>query len=208
MFDLNIPSKGFKQHSNWQDNTIKITFSDKKQRSRKIIINILRNCNVLNFRIVSGSRDATLRIWSLRNGKCLRILRGHSAAVRCVQYNGKYVVSGSYDHSVKVWNPLSGKCIHTLTGHTNKISTLVVRCFSSLLRSLWQRRHTLQQNMHLKCPLGFIWRLHWWILVNFFLHLNPSCQAILNKGPWDTQNCTWILYFIIFSVIFFFDLVC
>ncbi|CAF4885758.1 unnamed protein product, partial [Rotaria socialis] len=43
--------------------------------------------------VVSGSRDATVRVWNIRTGGRLHMLSGHTAAVRCVCYNGKYVVS-------------------------------------------------------------------------------------------------------------------
>ena len=51
---------------------------------------------------MSGSRDASLRIWNIRSGECLHVLVGHVAAVRCVQYDGRFVVSGAYDYQVKV----------------------------------------------------------------------------------------------------------
>lgn len=76
---------------------------------------------------MSGSRDATLRIWNIESGACLNVLVGHMAAVRCVQYDGKLVVSGAYDYSVKVWNPDKGECLHTLQGHTNRVYSLQVR---------------------------------------------------------------------------------
>lgn len=79
------------------------------------------------FRVVSGSRDATLRVWDVDTGKCLHVLVGHVAAVRCVQYNGKLVVSGAYDYMVKVWNPEREECIHTLQGHSNRVYSLQVR---------------------------------------------------------------------------------
>lgn len=60
-------------------------------------------CMALNGdRVVSGSRDATLRVWDLINGECCHVLVGHVAAVRCVQYSGGTVVSGAYDYLVKV----------------------------------------------------------------------------------------------------------
>jgi WD40 repeat protein len=57
------------------------------------------------------------------------MLSGHTAAVRCVCYNGKYVVSGAYDHTIRVWLPDQERCIHTLEGHTNRVYSLVV-CIS------------------------------------------------------------------------------
>lgn len=78
------------------------------------------------YRVVSGSRDATLRVWDIVQGKCLHTLVGHLAAVRCVQYDGKLVVSGAYDYMVKVWNPETEECLHTLSGHTNRVYSLQV----------------------------------------------------------------------------------
>jgi F-box/WD-40 domain protein 7 len=58
--------------------------------------------NFLTDQVVSGSRDATLRMWDIGSGECLHVLVGHVAAVRCVQYDGRLVVSGAYDYMVKV----------------------------------------------------------------------------------------------------------
>ena len=82
-------------------------------------------------RVVSGSRDATLRVWNIDTGQCLHVLMGHVAAVRCVQYDGHRVVSGAYDYMVKVWDPETEACLHTLQGHTNRVYSLQVNvsCF-------------------------------------------------------------------------------
>lgn len=32
--------------------------------------------------VVSGSRDATLRVWNVDSGQCTTVLQGHLAAVR------------------------------------------------------------------------------------------------------------------------------
>lgn len=85
------------------------------------------------FRVVSGSRDATLRVWDIDTGECLHVLLGHVAAVRCVQYDGRLVVSGAYDYTVKVWNPEREECLHTLQGHTNRVYSLQVRINVKLL---------------------------------------------------------------------------
>lgn len=81
---------------------------------------------ILFFRVVSGSRDTTLRVWDIKTGECLHVLLGHLAAVRCVQYDGRLVVSGAYDYTVKVWNPEREECLHTLEGHTNRVYSLQV----------------------------------------------------------------------------------
>lgn len=83
--------------------------------------------SLLPLRVVSGSRDATLRVWDIETGQCLHVLMGHVAAVRCVQYDGRRVVSGAYDFMVKVWDPETETCLHTLQGHTNRVYSLQVR---------------------------------------------------------------------------------
>jgi len=85
--------------------------------------------------VVSGSRDATLRVWDIETGQCLHVLMGHVAAVRCVQYDGRRVVSGAYDFMVKVWDPETETCLHTLQGHTNRVYSLQVCDFHLLLWS-------------------------------------------------------------------------
>ena len=75
---------------------------------------------------MSGSRDATLRVWNIDTGSCEHVLVGHMAAVRCVCYDGKKVVSGAYDYMVKVWDPVTEECLHTLQGHTNRVYSLQV----------------------------------------------------------------------------------
>lgn len=90
-------------------------------------------------RVVSGSRDATLRVWDIVQGKCLHTLVGHLAAVRCVQYDGKLVVSGAYDYMVKVWNPETEECLHTLQGHTNRVYSLQVNTLYINSQSLFLR---------------------------------------------------------------------
>lgn len=54
------------------------------------------------FSVVSGSRDTTLRVWDVTTGECQRVLMGHVAAIRCVQFDGQRVVSGAYDYTIKV----------------------------------------------------------------------------------------------------------
>lgn len=47
--------------------------------------------------ILSGSTDATVRLWDVATGQEIRRLRGQATAVWCVSYSpdGKHAVSGS-----------------------------------------------------------------------------------------------------------------
>ncbi|KAI5734550.1 hypothetical protein M8J77_007849 [Diaphorina citri] len=72
-------------------------------------------------RIVSGSDDNTLKVWSATTGKCLRTLIGHTGGVWSSQMAGNIIISGSTDRTLKVWNADSGNCLHTLYGHTSTV---------------------------------------------------------------------------------------
>ncbi|KAJ0183641.1 hypothetical protein K1T71_000064 [Dendrolimus kikuchii] len=72
-------------------------------------------------RILSGSDDTTLKIWSAITGKCLRTLVGHSGGVWSSQMVGDLVISGSTDRTLRVWNAKSGHCLKVLSGHTSTV---------------------------------------------------------------------------------------
>ena len=72
-------------------------------------------------KIVSGSDDNTLKVWSALTGKCLRTLFGHTGGVWASQMADNIIISGSTDRTLKVWNAETGQCIHTLYGHTSTV---------------------------------------------------------------------------------------
>lgn len=72
-------------------------------------------------RIVSGSDDNTLKVWSAITGKCLRTLVGHTGGVWSSQMSGNVIISGSTDRTLKVWSADTGQCVHTLYGHTSTV---------------------------------------------------------------------------------------
>ncbi|KDQ61216.1 hypothetical protein JAAARDRAFT_191318 [Jaapia argillacea MUCL 33604] len=85
--------------------------------------------------IVTGSRDHSLRVWSLpRPGdaeyQCCGAdedikdnpyhkfhLEGHDHAVRALAARGRTLVSGSFDCTVRIWDIITGKCKWVLVGH-------------------------------------------------------------------------------------------
>jgi WD40 repeat protein len=75
--------------------------------------------------VVSGSRDATLRVWNAYTGECQRTLEGHAEAVSLLVVLGdKRVVSEAGD-TLRVWNTGTGECEHTLAGHTDRVTSLI-----------------------------------------------------------------------------------
>jgi small GTP-binding protein len=82
-------------------------------------------------RLVSASRDSTLRQWDAETGKQIGApLTGHTASVECVVYrsDGRRLVSGSEDRTLRQWDAETGKQIGApLTGHTRSVTSVVYR---------------------------------------------------------------------------------
>lgn len=74
---------------------------------------------------LSGSWDATLRLWEINTGKCTRRFVGHSKDVLSVAFSSdnRQIVSASRDRTVKLWNTL-GECKFTIIedGHSEWVS--------------------------------------------------------------------------------------
>jgi WD40 repeat protein len=73
-------------------------------------------------RIVSGSADATLKIWNPKTGKCELSLEGHTDVIWCcaILPDGR-IISGSSDRTLKIWNVQTGTCDATLRGHSASV---------------------------------------------------------------------------------------
>ncbi|ONI88740.1 hypothetical protein ALI22I_17250 [Saccharothrix sp. ALI-22-I] len=69
-------------------------------------------------RAVTGSQDATARVWDLATGRELHILTGHAAPVGAVAVtsDSSRVITGSDDGTAWVWDLATGQELHTLTG--------------------------------------------------------------------------------------------
>src|SRR5262245_10756572 len=87
-------------------------------------------------RLVTCSKDGSVRIWDLANGREIRAYRGHGDAVRAVAWapNGKFVASAA-GNDIHIWNPDDGKFIRRLTGHTKLVQCLAIRPDSKAIAS-------------------------------------------------------------------------
>ena len=74
--------------------------------------------------VVSGSYDATIRLWCLKTGNCRKVLRGHGDRVLCLFWDGDCLLSGSTDQTIKVWSVELGTCTGTLSGHRDAVTCL------------------------------------------------------------------------------------
>lgn len=103
---------------NWNNAKCKIT--DLKGHSDSVLCVIFDH----NY-LASGSLDKTIRVWDLRTGKCLHVLKGHVKGVWCLNFFTHYLlVSGSFDGTIRVWNLRTGKCNKTILAHDGAIWAL------------------------------------------------------------------------------------
>jgi WD40 repeat protein len=54
-------------------------------------------------KVVTGSRDQTVRIWDISTGRLLETCHGHTGNVACVSLLHTHVVSASWDGSIRCW---------------------------------------------------------------------------------------------------------
>jgi WD40 repeat protein len=75
--------------------------------------------------LASGSRDATIRLWS-PEGAARAVLRGHQRTVWDLAFtpDGVRLLSSSFDRDVRVWDARDGACLGVLAGHTRQVGTV------------------------------------------------------------------------------------
>lgn len=54
--------------------------------------------------LVTAALDDTVRVWDLSAGRCIGMLEGHLASVRCLQVEDNIVATGSLDASIRLWD--------------------------------------------------------------------------------------------------------
>ena len=78
---------------------------------------------------MSGSRNDTVIVWSLREKKPIRTMKGHTNTVWGVSWSadGRFIASASFDHSVRIWSASTGEQLQQLDGHAASVSSC---CFA------------------------------------------------------------------------------
>lgn len=71
--------------------------------------------------LISGSYDASIRLWNLSSGSLVRTFLGHTAGIRALQFDGSKIVSGSLDETIKIWNWQTGQCLLTISNHNGAL---------------------------------------------------------------------------------------
>lgn len=84
-------------------------------------------CGFGEHQVLSGSSDATLRLWNLKDGSCEKILKGHKGAVLSVSPLEKtLVLTGSTDRTARIWDLSNGAQLGALRGHSHWVNSVVV----------------------------------------------------------------------------------
>ncbi|MCX6305314.1 MAG: TIR domain-containing protein [Bacteroidetes bacterium] len=77
-------------------------------------------------RTLTCSNDETVRLWDLKNGKCLGVFKGHKDIVTDVSWgvDPRHALSCSKDHTVRLWDVETRRCLSVLEGHTDSVDNL------------------------------------------------------------------------------------
>lgn len=110
-------------------------------------------CQFDERKIISGSRDRTIRVWDIASGETTHVLRGHEGSILCLQYDDEILVTGSSDSTVIVWDlvgdPTAGRNKYEermkLVGHGMGVLDLcfddryIVSCSKDTKTHVWDR---------------------------------------------------------------------
>lgn len=82
---------------------------------------------------LSTSEDKTIRMWSLKQNKCVRKFKGHQGGVNCLSFSpdAKHFISGGcarmehFGHCIagdlKIWSVETGKCVREIAAHDREV---------------------------------------------------------------------------------------
>lgn len=72
---------------------------------------------------ISGSRDGSIRLWDMWDGRCLQRMEGHIGAVTqvAITVDGTKALTAGDDKTVRAWDLNTGHCVSVLHGHTEAV---------------------------------------------------------------------------------------
>ncbi|KAF8453577.1 WD40-repeat-containing domain protein [Kalaharituber pfeilii] len=87
--------------------------------------------------LASGSRDQTVRLWSVQRHEAINSFVGHSSVVNSVEFSpdAQLLASGSGDQTIWLWSVQRQQAIHTFQGHSNSVNSVAFSPDAQLLAS-------------------------------------------------------------------------
>lgn len=120
--------------------------------------------------LVTGSRDQTIRIWSLDTCRLVRPpLVGHRRSVLCLQYDASpeqdVIISGSSDGTVRIWCFSTGRAVQVIkNAHDSSVlnlrfnSQILVTCSKDKTLKIFNRRELHPGEVGYKLPEDFVFQ--------------------------------------------------
>ncbi|KAJ3023895.1 UNVERIFIED_CONTAM: hypothetical protein HDU68_008419 [Siphonaria sp. JEL0065] len=81
-----------------------------------------------NKTLISGSKDKTIKIWSVETGECIKTLNVENSPVVAIAVStcGQYIFSGSDDGIIRRWSLKTHTCINKYIGHTKGVNCVAI----------------------------------------------------------------------------------
>ena len=79
-------------------------------------------------KIITGSSDASIKVWDFKSGKELMTVSSHTKVVYslALSQNGALLISGSFDSTIKVWDVDTMEEKRTLRGHNDLVNGVII----------------------------------------------------------------------------------
>lgn len=109
-------------------------------------------------KLYSGSRDKTIKIWSLDSYSCLTTLKGHTGPVHSITLatDDTRLVSGSGDKTIKVWHLPTASLLATIEGHQAPVYGVSLSSNGKWLMSTANTHYGEARHYGLKTILWFL----------------------------------------------------
>lgn len=99
---------------NWRKGRYK-TQSLKQHSNGVMCLQMHHNLTGVDYPVlITGSYDRTAIVWRLDTFEPIATLRGHTRALRGLQFDSVKLITGAMDGTLRIWNWRSGTCLRTL----------------------------------------------------------------------------------------------
>ncbi len=86
-----------------------------------------QECQEPYYPLVSSSKDGSIDVWNLLDGRLIKTWRGHDRAIDkvAISPDGKILATASDDKQIKLWNLRNGELLRTIKAHRDAVTSLI-----------------------------------------------------------------------------------